>query len=302
MKESPPTRTPWLPPVVATLILQLLIVTAAGGTNWELSLVVLAAIAAIVIMLHRLFPGSRFFSITFANAIGVYACIYISFLEARFEGAGTLITVIGFMLPILGFATAAFLRREGIRSIILSEHPRIETRFGRAFLWIAPIILIGIFNFVLPLEVWSVQDREIWLLTAMALIALVVVLAGQSVAVFLLDTGLLFEDFYGTATRLIKPAFAFMTFYSLIVVVFATLYRLIDMFDRADTFTIAGAVQQLTFVESLYFSIVTLSTVGYGDIVPVSYAVRAVVALQIVAGIVLLLFGFQAVLRSARDD
>jgi len=91
-------------------------------------------------------------------------------------------------------------------------------------------------------------------------------------------------------------------FYSLIVVVFATLYRLIDMFDRADTFTIAGTVQQLTFVESLYFSIVTLSTVGYGDIVPVSYAVRAVVALQIVAGIVLLLFGFQAVLRSARDD
>jgi len=83
--------------------------------------------------------------------------------------------------------------------------------------------------------------------------------------------------------------------------VFAALYRLIDRFDGEATFTFAGRARDIGFAESLYFSIVTLSTVGYGDIVPLSYAVRAVVAVQIVAGIILLLFGFQAVLRATRD-
>ena len=301
MTPTDQTRPHWLAPAIATVILLLLVATSAGGANWHLSAMVLATVAVVVALLHRLLPGSRFFSITFANAISVYACIYVSFLEARFEPAARLIEVVAFLLPILGFALAVVVRRKGIRAVILSEHPRIETRFGKVFLWLLPIILIGVMNFVVPLHDWDPQARGLWLFAAMAVIALIIFLAGHSVAVFLVDTGLLFEDFYLTATRLVKPAFAFLTFYSLITVVFAALYRLIDRFDGIDTFAFSGVVRDIGFAESLYFSIVTLSTVGYGDVVPLTYAVRAVVAVQIVLGIILLLFGFQAVLRSTRD-
>lgn len=301
MSPHPEHHTPWITPVVATVVLLVLVATSAGGTNWWLTAMVLMTVAAVVALLHRQFPGSRFFSITLANAIGVYACIYVSFLEALFLQSRHLVEVAGFLLPIVGFALAVYVRREGIRAVILSEHPRIETRFAHTFLWLVPVAVVGVLNFLLPLDLWGVEWREAWLLIAMGSIALVVFLAGQNVAIFLLDTGLLFEDFYATAARLIKPAFAFLTFYSLIVVIFAALYRLIDRFDGATTFAIAGTPRAIGFVESLYFSIVTLSTVGYGDIVPLTYAVRALVAVQIVAGILLLLFGFQAVLRAARD-
>lgn len=301
MSPSDQPRPNWLAPAIATVILLVLVATSAGGANWHLSAMVLVTVAVVVALLHRLLPGSRFFSITFANAISVYACIYVSYLEAQFEPAARLIEVVAFLLPILGFAVAVFVRRKGIRAVILSEHPRIETRFGRVFLWILPVVLIGVVNFLVPMQDWDPQTRGLWLFASMSAIALIIFLAGHSVAVFLVDTGLLFEDFYLTATRLVKPAFAFLTFYSLITVIFAAIYRLIDRFDGVPTFTFSGLPRDIGFSESLYFSIVTLSTVGYGDVVPLTYAVRAVVAVQIVLGIVLLLFGFQAVLRSTRD-
>lgn len=302
MNAQDETHRPWIGPAIATVILLVLVATSAGGANWQLTAGVLVTVAVVVALLHRLLPGSRFFSITFANAISVYACVYVSFLEARFEPTSRPVEVIAFLLPILGFALAVYLRRRGIRSVILSEHPRIETRFGRVFLWLLPVMAIGVLNFLVPLETWDAVQRGTWLLGAMAAIALIIFLAGHSVAVFLVDTGLLFEDFYETATRLIKPAFAFLTFYSLITVIFAALYRLIDRFDGVDTFAFSGIARDIGFAESLYFSIVTLSTVGYGDVVPLTYAVRALVAVQIVLGIILLLFGFQAVLRSTRDS
>lgn len=295
-----PDRSTWIAAVVATVLLLGLISAAVGGPDWEISVVVLLAVAAVVVMLNQVFPGSRFFSLTFANGIGVYACVYISFLETLFRDVHGIAVVIGFLLPVMGFAVGAFLRRDGIRKVILSEHPRLETRFGRAFLWLTPIFAIGVTNFLLPLQAWDTSWVAAWLLIAMGLIAVIVLLASHSVAIFLLDTGLLFEDFFDHVTQLVKPAFAFLTFYSMIVVVFGGVYRLIGRLDSVPTFTVGGQARDLSFVESLYFSIVTLSTVGYGDIVPLSYAVRIVVALQIVAGIVLLLFGFHAILRHAR--
>ena len=257
----------------------------------------LAAVVTVATLLHLLFPGSRFFTITFANAMGVYACVYMTFLEALYPDVSSGARVVGFVLPILAFALGIFLRREAIRSVIMSEHPRLETRFGRAFLWLVPVALVGIVNFAAPLDAIGPDGRSYWLLGAMTAISLVVLLASRNVAVFLIDTGLLFEDFFEIVSSLIKPAFAFLTFYSMMVVLFATLYRLLGRLDTAPTFMIDGVPRDPSFVEALYFSIVTLSTVGYGDIVPLTYAARIVVALQIVSGILLLLFGFHALMR-----
>lgn len=280
-----------------TAILLGLIAAAVGGETWEVTATVLMAVIAVATLLHRLFPGSRFFTITFANAIGVYACVYVSFIETLYVDVDRGPLLAGFLLPILAFAGGVFLRRDSIRSIVTSEHPRLETRFGRAFLWLVPVVLVGLANFAAPLQAIGHEGRTIWLLAAMGTIGLVVLMAGRSVAVFLIDTGLLFEDFFDIMAGLVKPAFAFLTFYSMMVVLFATLYRLIGRFDDAPTFLIDGIGRDPSFVESLYFSIVTLSTVGYGDIVPISYTARIVVSLQIVAGVLLLLFGFHALMR-----
>ena len=98
------------------------------------------------------------------------------------------------------------------------------------------------------------------------------------------------------------PAFAFLTFYSLTIIVFASVYRVIDRFTLAKQFKIDNVAREISFSESLYFSVVTMSTVGYGDIVPATSLVRVVVSLQIVSGVILLLFGFNEILNYARQN
>ena len=46
---------------------------------------------------------------------------------------------------------------------------------------------------------------------------------------------------------------------------------------------------------------VTLSTVGYGDIVPATHTIRLVATVQVVAGVFLLLFGVQVLLTYASE-
>jgi len=53
----------------------------------------------------------------------------------------------------------------------------------------------------------------------------------------------------------------------------------------------------LRFTDALYFSVITLSTIGYGDIVPVAPMARVLASIQSVAGMLLLLFGFSEIMR-----
>jgi voltage-gated potassium channel len=129
------------------------------------------------------------------------------------------------------------------------------------------------------------------LLAAMAAISIIVFLVSRDVAIFLLDTGLLFEAFFERMTSLIVPAFAFLTFYSLLVILFASLYTVLDHLAGGPHFRIDGALRAITFSESLFFSVTTLSTVGYGDIVPAGNAARLLAAIEIVCGVLLFLFG-----------
>ncbi len=97
------------------------------------------------------------------------------------------------------------------------------------------------------------------------------------------------------------PAFAFLTVYSLIVIVFASVYSIASKIGLQDHFRIANAARALGFPEALHFSITTLSTVGYGDIVPASSVGRSLAEIQVIMGTLLLLFGVSEILEYSRE-
>jgi len=92
---------------------------------------------------------------------------------------------------------------------------------------------------------------------------------------------------------------AFVTFYSLLVVVFACLYRIADLTTRVPQFSLHGEPARISFVDSLYYSVATITTLGFGDIAPASFLARAITAVEVLSGVLMLLFGFSEIMRSA---
>lgn len=286
-------------PIVLTVGLLALISLTIQGADPGLMLALLGAVVVVVGACHLLFPGSRFFTIGLANFVGIYAIIFEFFVEAHFSQLPPGLLGLGFVLPLAAFLAGVVIRREGIRAIVQARpdgnaRRRDLRRFGRAFGWVVPLGLVGAATFLLTPETPQPVVRDAFF-AAMGFIAFIVLLVSYDVVVLLLETGLLFEEFFEQVAGLAEPAFAFFTFYSLLVIVFAALYTVVDRFSPVSQFMIGGAPQKIGFAESLYFSVVTLSTVGYGDIVPVGSFIRLIVAAEVIVGMLLLLFGFNAI-------
>jgi voltage-gated potassium channel len=269
------------------------------GESFLIVMVIVVSVAAG--SFYFIFPGSSFFAISLANFLGVYACIFIFLVTANFPVVQPWAIQVGFLLPVIAFQAGAVLRREHLQYIVQSRRVRDERHLGRTFIWLLPVSLIGALTFLVPPHVHDPATANALFLVAMGAISVVVVFASRDVATFLLDSGLLFEEFFQSAAQLLVPAFAFLTFYSMLVIVFACIYRIIDRFADGPQFLINGGAETITFAQALYFSIITVSTVGYGDVVPVSDSVRVIVAIQIVCGILLLLFGFTEIFTYARE-
>ncbi len=259
--------------------------------------IILAAVGAI----HWVFPGSRFFAIALANFIAVYACLYVFLLEANFGGLDRWAVFPGFAIPIVAFLGGVWWRRDRIRRIVETPTLREERHFGRLLVWLVPMILIGAATFVIPLGAFGHNTIDVLLIGLMTAIGAIIFVVSGMIATFLIDSGLLFEQFFESARELVIPAFAFFTFYSLIIIVFAAVYRIIDRYSVSAQFLIHSHPHEISFSDSLFFSIVTLSTVGYGEIVPATDVVRVIVAFQIICGVLLLLFGFHQIVNYARE-
>src|SRR4026209_1228387 len=95
------------------------------------------------------------------------------------------------------------------------------------------------------------------------------------------------------------PVFAFFSVYSLLIIVFATLFSLIDRVLPGAQFSISGVERPITFAESLYFSVSTMATIGYGDILPIDDSVR-MAGIEVLTRLPALLFGFAELLRADR--
>lgn len=276
----------------------------ASDESVGLFYVSLAAAVFMVTAIHVLFGGnSAFFNVIFANMITIYLCLFTFFVESLFQALPPRFIAMGFLLPLAGFLGGAIVKREEIQGIIQSQVYLHEARFIRSFLWLIPIALMGILAFILHQSHANTPGHlKEFFLMEMSVIAAIAFLASRDFTLMLIDTGVLFGDFFKHNARLIKPAFAFFIFYSMNIIIFAGIYKTIDNLSSMHHFAVHGTGRDLTFIESLYFSLVTLSTLGYGDIVPITNGIRLIVGLQTFVGALMFFFGVHAILGHKWDD
>jgi voltage-gated potassium channel len=278
-----------------------LVAAAVAGITSPLFFAIVLSAGVVIVVIRALFPAGRLFPIAFASLIAVYAAIFSLFVEEIFRGIDAAFLVVGFCLPIFFFLVGCWLRRDQVRAVVAHPAIRSERRIMRAVVWLVPVFFVGAAVILLSRTLGTPANMDTLFLGAMLIIGLIVLIVSRDVAIFLVDAGLLFEEFFSRVSRLVIPAFAFITFYSIIVILFASAYRLISVYTPEPHFYVGGAPRALSFSESIYFSIGTISTVGYGDIIPYSSLARVLASLEVFCGIMLLLFGVSELLEYARE-
>lgn len=290
----------WLTAFALTAVLILLIATAVSEEVNYFYLVMMAVVAGAVAFFTLLFPASHFFALALANSLGVYTVLFTFVRLTSFPVLPAWAIHVGYAMPVIAFLAGAAWHRRAIRAIVHAADLDDRPPFLRVFTWLVPIVLVTALAFFVPIYGVGPEWEEFLFLGKMAVASVVVLLASRYVAIFLLDAGLLFEGFFSHMGKLFLPAFAFLTFYSLIVIVFACVYRIMDRFSESGLFRILGAAKRITFPEAVYYSVATLSTVGYGDIVPAHDVIRLVSVIEVVMGVLLLLFGVSELVNYAR--
>ena len=82
--------------------------------------------------------------------------------------------------------------------------------------------------------------------------------------------------------------------------IFGCLYRISDGLSTGALFHGPAGPIRIDFSDALHFSVVTLSSVGYGDIQPVDDGIRVLASIQMLFAQLLLLFGFYEIMRGSR--
>ena len=300
VKHSP-ARFSWLRALLFTLVLVGL-VSVAAGEDWKFDIAALAICAMGFGFFFLAFSGGMHFGITFANFLAIYACTFFFFRESNFPEAGHVPAIIALAMPVLVFLGACFMRLRQINAVLHARRRREITALPALWRWVPGVGAVGAATFALPRLYLAATEQELVLLLSMALVSGFIAYAARDVVLLLNDVALIFEGVAHRIDRLMIPMTAFMTLYSLLVVVFACLYRLAEMGAEAPQFLTDSADHFLTFGEAMYFSVITLSTVGYGDIVPVGQLVRLLAAGQVIVGLLLLLFGFSEIARMSDEE
>lgn len=88
--------------------------------------------------------------------------------------------------------------------------------------------------------------------------------------------------------------------YAMLAIIFACLYPVAQGLSLVPLFASPAGPVAMRFPDALYFSLVTQATVGYGDVTPQDDGIRLLAAVQVIAGQVLLLFGFAEIMRTRR--
>lgn len=291
----------WRRSVIFTVVLVGLVATATDTDPLVMWLSV-ATSALGFGFFYVTFAGGAHFGIVTANLLAIYGCMFEFFRHANFGQADRFAVLVSLMLPVGAFLVACLVRRHQITRLIHARRLRQLDDLPRISRWFVATLVVGAASFAVPQMGAGPADQDLYLLLAMLTIAGLIVLSIQDVVLVMVDIATVFELVAGRLDRLLMPMVAFMSFYALLIIVFACLYRIADLTTIAPQFIVAGEARRILFVEALYFSVVTMATVGYGDILPNSMLVRALSGIEIVSGIMMLLFGFSEIMRNAGPD
>jgi len=300
-REPPRLDEHWLRSLLFTVGLVGLVATAAGA-DWSVTVGAVSTCCLGFGFFYLLFPGGAHFGMTVASFLAIYACQFEFFRSANFNTAPRGLTLLALALPVLAFLVGCLLHRRQVFGIIRARRLRELEHLPRLSRWFLGTLLVGASSFLLPRLALEPVSLGLALIGYMAVIAVFVLLSVRDVVLVMMDVAMVFESVTARLDRLIMPMMAFLTFYSLILVVFACLYRIADLTTPDAQFAVHGEPTRITFVDALYYSVVTMATVGYGDIAPASMLVRALTGAEVVCGLLMLLFGFSEIMRSAGPD
>ena len=283
--------------LIFTIILLGSIALAIRETYPGIAVMAITAVLILVVLFHFALGAHDFFGVIFANSVGVYTCLYIVFVSTNFPDAASIGQQVGYLLPLAGFAMGVLASRRRLHAVV-AHIPRHHPEALRGFtIWVGPLAVVAIVTSFLRIPSWLPDSQNTALLMSMTIVGLIGFGASRRISQFLMETGALFRSFFANAVRLVQPAFALLTCYSLVIILFGAAYTIFDQMSVTPNFAALGAITPMTFPEGLYLSVATLTMVGYGDITPVSAVARLFVSIELVCGVVLLLFGVEAMLQ-----
>ncbi|MGE0226455.1 MAG: potassium channel family protein [Acetobacteraceae bacterium] len=288
----------WLRSIGFTMFLVGLVAVATGA-DWSVTTASIAVSAIGFGFFYLVFPGGAHFGMTVANFLAIYACMFEFFRDSNFSLASRHVVLLSLSMPVMGFLITCFIRRDMLARLIRARRLREVEQLPGLMGWLFATMCVGALSFVVPRLHLDQFGEDIALLVAMALITLMVAAAVREVVLVMVDVSLVFESVAEQLDRLMMPVIAFLTVYGLLIVVFACLYRIADMTSATPQFTMHGEPYRVHFVDTLYFSVVTITTVGFGDLSPVSLLARALSGMEVVCGVLMLLFGFSEIMRNA---
>lgn len=257
----------WLRSTGFTLLLVGLVGAAIGG-DWTATLSAAITCAVGFGFFYLLFPGGAHFGMTVANVLAIYACLFEFFREANFSAAPPGFAAASIAMPVLGFLGGCMLHRRQVYGIIHARRIRELKRLRRPSGWLLAALAVGAISFALPRLDAGPLLQGAALVGAMALITAIVAASVRDVVLIIIDIAMVFEGVAARIDRLIRPMLAFLTFYALLVVVFGCLYRIADLTAHTPQFALHAAPSRISFADSLYYSVATITTLGFGDVAP----------------------------------
>ncbi|WP_223248923.1 ion channel [Leeuwenhoekiella nanhaiensis] len=154
--------------------------------------------------------------------------------------------------------------------------------FGKAWLTISVVIAAGLINIVLFSRLDNSWSEYVILALSIVKIYFIVKLSFNQLMKIIAQSHLMSH---------ILVLFALLI--GLILLSFATDYAALHIFDETNFKNSSGLVSSTSEIlfEYLYLSTITFSSVGYGDIVPVSMVAKTLVMLQVALRFFVLVFG-----------
>lgn len=296
----PPKLITWLRATAFSLALAILVAWGVGDAGWLLPAAVIASAGGGLGLLYWLFPRGVHFAIGTSAGMALYATLFVVLGRAQFPAAPDWSRALAFMLPVLALLGMACWRRREVVSLVSHPSEAELEKLSHSARWLLYAALVGIVCFALPLNRMNALVQGAALILSMAVIGGIVAAAERDVVRLLVDVSLIMREISNRARHLVVPAAAFLLLYAMLVVVFAALYRIADGLSVVKLFHGPGGPLGITYSDALHFSVATLSTVGYGDIQPADDGIRVLASLQVVAGQLLLLFGFAEIMRARR--